>query len=483
MSMTKEPKHGRRGFASVVAMTALLAGCPQSVTGADAQRIDASDACDGEVCTRAGAEVDLLVEIDNSNTMSSRGARFLTQLPALLATLTESPCVSASNPQPHACSGEAGEQRRNAPVRSLRVGVISTDLGTPGSNVPVCAISDVGDDGLLNPIRFGQAMARHEPWSGAPPGYPRPTDCTDPNQFPSFITFSSDATDPTQFTHDFQCNAAIVGGLSYGCGLESQLEAIYRALIIHDARDVAGNSSPNAGFLRENAFLAIMLLSDEEDGSVRDCRYANGEPCVDATDVYDPASTAWASPDLNSRFYAAQPCSPQDPTWRLERYVDPRDANHGLLALKPGHPERIVFTAITGVPLAIPTRGEFIEWDGLLGVPGPDRENFCQRDSSGLAHITSAEGPTSMAQGVTAPNCPGAFGPSCREEGSAFDPTACTTDRQYFAWPARRIVEIARRFDESPLCNGGPCRNGAVTSICGSNYASALAPLVARLAR
>ena len=40
------------------------------------------------------------------------------------------------------------------------------------------------------------------------------------------------------------------------------------------------------------------------------------------------------------------------------------------------------------------------------------------------------------------------------------------TTRQYYAWPARRIAEVARRFDESPLCAGAACGNGMVTSIC-----------------
>jgi hypothetical protein len=368
--------------------------------------------------------------------------------------------------------------RQYPPVGSLHVGVVSTDLGTPGSSVPGCANSDLGDDGLLNPIRNGGALARHEPWESAPPTFGRPEDCTDPNQFPSFISFTSGATDTRTFTHDFQCNAGIYVN---GCGLESQLDAAYRALVIHDARDSAGNTSPNAGFLRENALLSIVVLTDEEDGSVRDCRFANGTPCTDgATDVYNPASEAWASMELNLRDYLYQPCGPQDPTWPLERYVDPRNANAGLFALKPGHPERILFAAITGVPLAIPMSGGGINWDGLLGtVPaGHTADEFCARDSSMLGNLSSAEGPISMQQANQDPNCSQRVVPACRREGSTYDPQSCDTQVQYFAWPARRIVEVARRFDQAPLCNGQPCRHGVVTSICGTNYAAAITPII-----
>jgi hypothetical protein len=154
--------------------------------------------------------------------------------------------------------------------------------------------------------------------------------------------------------------------------------------------------------------------------------------------------------------------------------------------LKPGHPERIVFSAITGVPIALPTEmsgGETrIVWDRLLGAPGPGGpDDFCGRDSRALANLTSAEGPVSMAQANLDSNCSQRVVPACRREGSTFDPTACTSDAQYFAWPARRIVEIARRFDESPLCHGAACRNGTVTSICRSDYAAAFAPIFARL--
>src|SRR5581483_12101465 len=134
----------------------------------------------------------------------------------------------------------------------------------------------------------------------------------------------------------FQCNVALYVG---GCGLEQQLEAVDRALVTHDASERAGNTDPNAGFLRSNALLAIVLLTDEEDGSVRDCRFAHGTPCTDALDVFNSASTAWSSMNLNLRDYLYTPGSPQDPTWPIDRYVDAHDASHGWLALKPGHPE------------------------------------------------------------------------------------------------------------------------------------------------
>jgi len=418
-----------------------------------------------------GGAVDLLVVVDNSNSMRENQANLVAQLGVLIGAMTSPPDVD-------------GDGRPDWPaLRDLRVGVVSTDLGTPGATVPGCANSDVGDDGLLNPIRYGQALARHEPWFGAPMGF-RPDDCVRADQFPAFLSFASSTTNVATFTHDFHCTAALYVN---GCGQEQPLEAIYRALVPRVTIGSSITTIPNAGFLRDDAVLAILVLTDEDDGSVRDCRYAATDAscardaCVDATDVFEAASTQWAAPNLNMRFYMYGPGSATDPTWSPDRYVDGRHPERGLLGLKPGHPERVVFGAITGVPLTIPQRmigaQSVTAWDALLGAPDPsDRENFYGRDSmTAFDDPANREGPISMRQANQDANCPDRVVPACRREGSSYDPARppCNPTEQYFAWPARRVVEIARRFDESPLCGGHACRNGMVSSICRRDFSSA----------
>ncbi len=418
--------------------------------------------------------VDLLLVVDNSNSMGPWQTSLLTS--QFIDALTRPPDNNMDGHPDYPA------------VRDLHVGVVSTDLGTPGATVPGCASSDIGDDGLLNPIRNGARLtcARH---GGCP--RPTPADCGAPDQFPTFLAFDSYETDPTRFAHDFYCTASLG---TNGCGLEQPLEAAYRAIVWHDASDRAGNTDPNAGFLRERALLAIIVLSDEEDGSVRDCRYAERNarpgfpPCEDAIDVYQQASTRWATPDLNRRFYLAQPGSVADPTWNLDRYVDPRDPRRGFLGLKPGHPERVMFSAITGVPLELPTRMlgglRLTDWDALLGTPDPrNSDDFAGRDTRASIDESTPEGPISMRQSNPDPDCDGRMVPACRAEVLRGDPSRppCTSAEQPFAWPARRIVEIARRMDESAICNGAPCRNGAVTSICRANYASALRGIVEQI--
>ena len=362
------------------------------------------------------------------------------------------------------------------PVSDMHVGVVDSDLGTPGSTVPGCDNSMVGDDGEMNPILQGQALMMHEPWVGGtiPPSlsFGRPTDCSSASEYPTFISFESGSsttgctapaceTSSMAFTHDFQCNAGLYVN---GCGLESQIEAVYRALVWYDPSDHQGNTSPNAGFMRDDALLAIVWVTDEEDGSVRNTQYANSPPepalTSDATDVYNAASTAWGSANLNLRFYLYTPGGAQDPTWDLGRYIDPTNLARGFMSLKPGHPERVIAAAITGIPITgwDPTTGSMMQanWDALLGRSGrlvvPD--DFINRDTMMAIDTMAAEGHVSMKQNNPDPNCPERTVPSCYRQGTTPNTSACTTDVQYFAWPSRREIELIRRLDVDPLCNG-----------------------------
>ena len=393
-------------------------------------------------CARSNA-ADLLFVIDNSNSMSQSQATFTQNLGALLDELTGGDTATA--------------------VRDLHVGVISTDLGTPGSVVPSCANSDSGDNGLLNPIRNGLAIRTHQPWTTAPMGR-RPARCTmDMNQYTNFLSFTS-STNPTDLRDDFVCNAYLSLG---GCGLEQQLESAYRALVVHDARAVPGNMSPNAGFVRDESVLGLFVLTDEEDGSVRDTRYAEtGFPVRDAIAVYDSTSPEWSSNDLNLRFYMYVPGSAQDPTWALDRYLDPTRPNRGFTSLKAGRPGLVVFGAVAGVPINLPEASPGrVDWNALLGRSA---------DGSDALTAMSAEGPVSMRQRNMDPMCSTRVVPSCRREGSTYNPLVCDANQQYFAWPSRRVAQVARRFDET-------YGNAVLGSVCRNDYSATLRAFAAKV--
>jgi hypothetical protein len=470
---------------------------------------------------RSAQQLDLLLVVDNSNSMAEWQATFMAQASQLVDRLTNPPCVSrsiAGGGAPHACrEGNEDDLRQFAPIVDLHVGVVSSDLGTQGVEVAGCDEPSNGDDGLLNPIRNGVAMQAHLPWAprrsgatAAPEGF-RPSTCeSDPQQFPAFIKYCSNSADwscetPGRnastrnagvFADWFECNAGLYVN---GCRLGQPLEAIWRALVQKDARDIPGNISPNAGFIRSDALLAIVVLSDKDDGSTRDCAHDEGfsatrtEQCADASTVYNVSSADWAHPsDLDARFSLYTPGDRRDPTWHLDRYFNTTSLggntyyrwNKDLLSLKPGHPERVIFAAITGVPLAVPMRDEQIDWDALLGAPserGPDV--FNRRDSStAVAGTQGAAGPYSMRAANMDPRCSHVV-PACRRAGTTYDPAQPCADAQEMAFPARRIVEIARRFDEWPACAGQPCRNGFVASICDTSYRDAIGAIALRVGR
>ncbi|MDO9022202.1 MAG: hypothetical protein Q8S73_31800 [Deltaproteobacteria bacterium] len=439
-----------------VGVAALMAACLERPSAQPVERLNASFTT--EIFNNGVDSVDLLFVVDNSNSMLAYQQRLGAQFRVLIEQLVDPPDDPATGQPSH------------PPVKSLHVGVVSSDLGTPGANVGSCNVSpDVGDDGLLNPVRSGRAMAAHRPWTTLPAGT-RPARCADnPNQYPSFLTFDADSTDAAEFRDDFVCNAFLSTG---GCGLEQQLESAYRALVVHNPREQAGNTDPNAGFVRPDAVLGIVVISDEEDGSVRDCRYAEaGQPCTDALSVYDLSQPGWGDDeDLNLRFYTYTPGSAQDPTWPIERYIDPRNPNRGFTSLKPGHPDRVVFAGIIGVPLQVPTRGAEVDWDRLLGTT-PQGADAIEGDA--------AEGPFTMRPNRREPACPGsAMMPACRQEGTRFDAAAasCSNLGPARAWPSRRIAEVARRFDTIH-------QTGTVASICALDYAPALRQIVDRIGR
>lgn len=451
-----------------LAASLLMASCGGlTVTGLD------GGVGDIEAQPPAPGRVDLLLVVDNSGSMAQNQVMLASQLDSLVDALL--------NPQDRNGDGRPD----HAPVRDVHVGVVSTDMGATGGLLVDC--SGRGDDGLLNPRVRGPASSAREPVRI--PGF-RPPDCSMGDGVPAFLSYRSEGATPAVVSHDARCDLTLS---SFGCGIEQPLEAAYRAIVWRRADDAPDNSGANAGFVRRDALLVIVVLSDEDDGSVRDCAFAErpspGAPevCVDAADVFDASSSAWGSADLNLRFYLYRPCGPRDPTWPLDRYVDPARPTRGFLGLKPGHPERVIFAAVTGVPLDVPTRGDWvdraIDWSALLGRPAPSgADDFCGRSDETALTLMTREGPISMRQGYTDPLCPSRVMPACRRAGSEFAGT-CDPAAQYTAWPARRLVEVARRFDDAPMCAGQPCRNGMVSSICASDFRGAMTGLVERVQR
>jgi uncharacterized protein YfcZ (UPF0381/DUF406 family) len=208
--------------------------------------------------------VDILFVIDNSDSMVAEQANLIDNFPRFIERI----------------------EGIEPPIRSFHVGVISTDLGagpfTIGENC-----SPPGDDARL------QHEARGAGCSG---------------ESPPFLEGPA-----TTLAGDFACIAQLGDD---GCGFEQQLEAALKAL--------RAERDEGTGFLRDNAPLAIIFISDEDDCSAQKETF------------YDPADEELG--DMITRCVRLL-----DRLHPVSRYVD------GFKGVKTSR-EAVVVAAITGPP-------------------------------------------------------------------------------------------------------------------------------------
>jgi hypothetical protein len=172
-------------------------------------------------------KLDLLFVVDNSNSMAEEQAMLAGAFPALISALFEPPADPGTGEPLYAA------------VTDLNVGVVSSDMGVGGYTVRTC---EGNDDGVL----------LHAP-SPAVPGC-APT-------YPSFLHADAASHGP-DFALGFSCIATLG---TNGCGFEQPLGAMDKALTVNSEP-----GGPNEGFLRGDAVLGVVIVSDENDCSTED---------------------------------------------------------------------------------------------------------------------------------------------------------------------------------------------------------------------
>ena len=240
-------------------------------------------------------EVDLLFMIDNSSSMAEEQASLAAEIPRLVSVL-----ATGVNP-------DTGEEF--PPVTSLRVGVVSSDLGT-GPN-GTCG-SQYGDDGVL--ITSGNV-----------------TDASCLGTYPSWLDFAAELDDPNALARDVGCVATSLG--TRGCDFEQPLDAILKALtpstsgITFPGGTVGHGDGRNGGFVRPGSLLAIVALADEDDCSTTTTElFEEGHPTLD--------------PNMDLRCFNHPELLA--PVFRFSQ---------GLLDLRADAPDRLVYATITGIPV------------------------------------------------------------------------------------------------------------------------------------
>ena len=231
-----------KGVGGVFALAAVAAsGCGGSSGGTPDSGIMPSETISWRV--QGQPQLDLLFMIDNASSMETAQANLKANLGSFMDVL----------------------KSLTGGLPDLHIAVVTSDMGAgDGSSIAGCSVS--GDDGVFRYQASGGCTS---------------VGFTDPNA--TFLVDSGGANPTTNFgaqdiTSVLEC-ILTVG--STGCGFQHQLGAVARAL---GADGMGGPPPQNAGFLRPDALLGIVLLTHEDD-----CTGPPGDP------LFDPTSSKLAS--------------------------------------------------------------------------------------------------------------------------------------------------------------------------------------------
>ena len=141
---------------------------------------------------------------------------------------------------------------------NLHLGVITSDMGTSASgSAPGAAIGQIGQGGCAGVGKNGELQVGAAPVTGT---FVSDIELTDGSRQRNYTGTLADV-----FTQMAQVGSG-------GCGFEQPLRAVQAAL---------DNNPANAGFVRPDALLGVVLLTDEDDCSAKDSSLYS--PTADAT--------------------------------------------------------------------------------------------------------------------------------------------------------------------------------------------------------
>ncbi|HVK89394.1 MAG TPA: vWA domain-containing protein [Kofleriaceae bacterium] len=280
----------------------LLTGCPDreiSKVNPEQGRVEFKD-----IPVTVNRNVDILFVIDNSGSMADKQANLAANFPNFINVLNT---IQGGLPDVH-------------------IGVVNSDMGVDSTNdAPASAISGCSGAGSNGDLQT----------SGA----------TITGKFISDIK-QSDGTRSKNYTGDL---ATVFGQMAKvgagGCGFEQHLEAMKRAL---------NNNPVNAGFLRQEAFLAVIFIADEDDCSASSAQmFGPDSPSLGPLQSFRctrfgvKCDTGGSTPDQMNNVGTKDQCYSREDSQLLEKvqnYVT------FLKGLKPDDPKKVIVAGIMGVP-------------------------------------------------------------------------------------------------------------------------------------
>jgi hypothetical protein len=408
-------------------------------------------------------KIDLLFMIDNSVSMSDKQEILKEAVPVLLSRLVSPICVDETgkvaldsagkreNSQNGSCPNTHGQPEFN-PIGDIHIGIVSSSLGAHGATVPGCAdVAEGNDRGrLVATMRSGVTT-----W----------------NSNSGFLAWDvsgkanvpAGTADPAALNLSFQ---NLVGSVhDMGCGYEASLESWYRFLIdpeppaqvstatVNEVKHTVRNSARTVNadgtlgactgcddtllaqrkaFLRPDSLVAIIMLSDENDCSIRDdgsgwfvgsggldgrmpksttaCDANPNDPCCRTCfpEASTPAGCAAQSADdhckTTAKYATLSPTDDQpnlrcynqrqrfgfDLLYPTSRYVDALK-NTTILLQSSGHVVTNPLYDSVGSGKA-PRDPSLVFLAGIVGVPWQDiADDASLTDPAGLKYLTAKE--------------------------------------------------------------------------------------------
>lgn len=381
------------------------------------------------VCVRGGdcqtlsvetaRALDILFVIDNTASMAGPQAAVRAQLPNLLASLAY---------------GKTDSGVSFPPVRDIHLGVVSTDMGVPGTapSFPGCDDDrhfNGGDDGILRQS-----------------GGARDASCQ--KTFPKFLEWKA-GDDVGRIAEDLGCITTLGTG---GCGFEQPLEAALKALWPRTYLDASGAHSAADNPVQ---FLNPMSADGHGDapGDTGNAGFARNDPATLLSTLLIVVVTDSDDCSSSRTDHFAIPSSPDDPLHQQSQTVrcalnrgnmfDVKRYVLGFPALRAGHEDSVLFAAIAGVPRDLIDASAQAQL-----VDGARREVYYSRILNDPRMEERTQDADDPKRGSLMPSCGHSSG-----GGPALP-----------AFPPRRIVEVARGL--------GP--NALVQSICDDDLGGAM---------
>jgi len=381
-------------------------------------------------------KIDLLLAIDNSRSMADKQEILASAVPDLVRGLANPRCLKDDGTPIEAAQQPAGpledcptgSRREFEPVLDIHIGIVSSSLGDHGAKGFCPDVDENAEtcNGALNYTRndHGQLVARKDA-------------CAAMDAVETYANKGFLAWDPGQKKEPVgESNLGTSGGTEglvprlaemvkgvgqVGCGYESQLESVYRFLVDPEPYASIDASSgtvkvtgrdeallaQRASFLRPDSLVAILMLTDENDCSIKEhgyfalaagggrlpkaraicatnpddkcctsCQFKAPEGCGEDPTCKGPdGKLAYLSADednANMRCFDQKRRFGIDFLYPTERYVDafkqPRIANReGELVANPLYPEIDLDKGILNVRTP-----DLVFFAGVVGVPWQD---------------------------------------------------------------------------------------------------------------